>query len=192
MATRRTSEEAHAQLLDAADALFYSQGLSATGINQIISTAGVAKATFYAHFASKLELAIAYLGHRHEAWFSMLHAHVAKSRSARARALAPFKFLEVWLVDVDFRGCAFLNIQGEHPLPPRLAKQVLTHKEELREFFVDSLTELVPDAKERRFMADHLLLLFEGALVEAQVHHDVWPIRTAARAAERLVPKKEK
>lgn len=192
MAPRRTPEEAHALLLHAADALFYSQGLNATGINQIISTAGVAKATFYAHFESKLELALAYLVHRHEAWFSMLHAHVAKSRSPRGRALAPFKFLEVWLVDVEFRGCAFLNIQGEHPLPPRLARQVLTHKEELREFFVHSLIELVPDATERRFTADHLLLLFEGALVEAQVHHDAWPIRTAARAAERLVPKKGK
>ena len=191
MVKRRTPDEARAQLLHAADTLFYSQGLSATGINQIISTAGVAKATFYSHFPSKLELALAYLVHRHATWFGMLNAHVAKKRGARSKALAPFSFLEEWLRGVDFRGCAFLNIQGEHPLPEALARQVSEHKEELRQFFVASLVSLVDDAKERRFLADHLLLLFEGALVEAQVHRDVWPIRAALRAAQRLVPTKE-
>ena len=41
--------------------LFYKQGYRATGVNEVIEKSGVAKATFYSHFPSKDDLALAYL-----------------------------------------------------------------------------------------------------------------------------------
>jgi AcrR family transcriptional regulator len=41
--------------------LFYQNGYSNTGINQIIEVAGIAKSSLYQHFRSKEDLLIAYL-----------------------------------------------------------------------------------------------------------------------------------
>lgn len=49
------------RILSAATALFYQHGYHATGLDKVISLAGVTKGNFYYHFASKEELAIATL-----------------------------------------------------------------------------------------------------------------------------------
>jgi AcrR family transcriptional regulator len=58
-------------LLEAAARLFYSDGVGATGIDTITSTAGVAKKSLYNNFASKAELVAAYLESRHEEWLGI-------------------------------------------------------------------------------------------------------------------------
>jgi hypothetical protein len=49
------------RILGAASELFTRQGVGATGVDSLIETAGVAKATFYRHFPSKDDLIIAWL-----------------------------------------------------------------------------------------------------------------------------------
>jgi AcrR family transcriptional regulator len=49
----KPAETRRDELLTAAEALFLSQGVEATRIDQITDAAGVAKGTFYLHFASK-------------------------------------------------------------------------------------------------------------------------------------------
>ena len=49
------------RIIEAASRLFFRQGYCSTGINQIISESGVAKASFYTHFPSKEALAMAWL-----------------------------------------------------------------------------------------------------------------------------------
>ena len=48
------------RILDTATILFHQQGYNSTGINQIISEAKVAKASFYQHFKSKDDLCAAF------------------------------------------------------------------------------------------------------------------------------------
>ncbi|MFT6754704.1 MAG: AcrR family transcriptional regulator, partial [Urechidicola sp.] len=45
------------RIIATASDLFYNQGYNQTGINQIISEAGVAKASLYQHFRSKEDIA---------------------------------------------------------------------------------------------------------------------------------------
>jgi len=61
-----TSSSPRDRILQVASDLFYRQGYHATGINQIIREAAVAKASFYDHFSSKEALAVAYLEQRRE------------------------------------------------------------------------------------------------------------------------------
>jgi len=52
---------ARERLVEVASRLFYAEGIRAVGVDRVIAEAGVAKATLYAHFASKDELVAAYL-----------------------------------------------------------------------------------------------------------------------------------
>ena len=53
------------RLLNAAAALFYNNGVGATGIDAITARAGVAKMSLYNNFASKADLVTAYIEARH-------------------------------------------------------------------------------------------------------------------------------
>ena len=52
--------EARERILDTAFRLFYAHGVRGVGVDTIIASSGVAKATFYRHFPSKDDLAVAY------------------------------------------------------------------------------------------------------------------------------------
>lgn len=56
------------RLLDSAYDLFSRRGVRAVGVNEVIETAGVAKATLYRHFASKDDLVLAFLERREQRW----------------------------------------------------------------------------------------------------------------------------
>lgn len=47
------SESARVRLLDAASTLFYSRGITTTGIDTIVKRAGVARKSLYNNLASK-------------------------------------------------------------------------------------------------------------------------------------------
>lgn len=55
----KPSEVRRSELLDAAARLFIAQGVEETTVEEITLAAGVAKGTFYLHFASKPEIVIA-------------------------------------------------------------------------------------------------------------------------------------
>ena len=63
------------ELVGIASDLFYEQGYGATGVKQIIDTAGIAKGTFYSHFTSKEELGLAWLKKRQPPFSPQHDAH---------------------------------------------------------------------------------------------------------------------
>lgn len=168
-----------------ADRLFYENGYSATGINQIIAEANVAKASFYQHFPSKIDLALAYLDRRGREWFGELQAEVNRHRSPQREVLALFDFLLQWMPASGFRGCPFLNIAAEFP---EHESAVRDHVRQTKQATRDYVNELVTRAGCPQ-AGDQVFLLFESAVVEAQVFVDVWPIRAARKSVEALLKK---
>src|SRR6266496_4480994 len=53
--------EARERLLRTASGLFYSKGVHAVGVDEILSRAQVTRATFYRHFPSKDDLIVQYI-----------------------------------------------------------------------------------------------------------------------------------
>src|ERR1700722_12849788 len=79
------------RLLEAANELFYAEGVQSVGIDRVIERAGVAKASLYSTFGSKEELVRAYLEGRHEMVLRRLRAAVAAAgEDPVARILAVF------------------------------------------------------------------------------------------------------
>ncbi len=180
------------EILDIASRLFYQQGYGATGIKQIIDEVGIAKGTFYSHFTSKEELGLAWLRSRHELWTRWLEDAIRDSDSPAKKILTTFNFLEKWLVDYDYRGCAFINTMAEVPdYDNPLRKEVENHKRSLHERFQDLAAEHFKggkmSTKNARQTGTTIYLLFEGAVVEAQNFHEPWPIHTAHKASKALL-----
>ncbi|HIZ20258.1 MAG TPA: TetR/AcrR family transcriptional regulator [Firmicutes bacterium] len=56
MRVSKRPEERREEFLDAAQALFYEQGVEATSIQQIVKRVGVAQGLYYYYFHSKKKL----------------------------------------------------------------------------------------------------------------------------------------
>src|SRR5580693_9321798 len=81
---------ARERLLEAANELFYAEGVQSVGIDRIIERAGVAKASLYNVFGSKEELVAAYLAARHERTTTMLAQAIDNVDNPRQKIMAVF------------------------------------------------------------------------------------------------------
>ena len=178
------------ELVEVASKLFYEQGYNNTGVQQIISAAGIAKGTFYSHFKSKEALGIAWLKARHTFWIKQLLDFVEPKKTPKDKILASFEMLERWMSECDMRGCAFLNTLCETPdADNALRTEIIAHKSELREFF-QHLTEQHHRGrpqKERIQIATTIYLLFEGAIIETQLFRDNSMIDAAKAQVKNLL-----
>jgi AcrR family transcriptional regulator len=177
---------AQRQVLDAADELFYERGVQAVGMDAIRTASGVSLKRLYQLFPSKDALIEAYLDRRDALWKSMLAEHVDAATDPRDRILAVFDFLHDWFRQRDYRGCAFINSFGElGTVSPRVAELALQHKEGFRQ----ALTELskAAGAADPDRLADHLILLSEGAITRSAISGSPDPALRAREAAVLLL-----
>ena len=179
------------EIIEIASRLFYEQGFGATGIKQIIDEAGVAKGTFYTHFQSKDELGLLWLQARHADWNEWFEASL-ENRQGAEMVLGTFDFLEKWLKKCDFRGCAFINSMAEIPCTDNLMRrEVAKHKRSLLKRFEtlvgEHFQQLGRPKKQAADTSRVIFILFEGALVEAQNFHEIWPVRCARKMAAELL-----
>lgn len=153
---------ARERLLDTAEDLFYAQGTRATGVEQILATSGVGRASFYRHFESKDELIVAVLRRRRERWATTT---VPRVRTMGGHPLDVFDVLADRLVETGYRGCAFLNALVEIPNAQEPAHlEAVAHKEDMRAFLGELLAAHgYPD--EGGELSRRLLMLYDGASV---------------------------
>lgn len=177
------------RIIETASNLFYNQGYSQTGINQIIAEANVAKASMYQHFRSKEDIAVAYLKERHTIWLGNLFDFISDKTSNKEKIIACFDYLKDWLISVEFRGCGFQNIICELPEnQDKIKDQVLLHKNELRSWIHQSLnSEKQYSGIDTEALGDEILVLMDGAIILSQIQKDDWPISAAKNACVRLL-----
>ncbi|WP_280419806.1 TetR/AcrR family transcriptional regulator [Nocardia carnea] len=155
--------EARARLLDTASGLFYSEGLHAVGVERILSTAQVTRATMYRHFPGKDDLVVAYLKQADE----LIRAQVDTARSENSSGVDVVRAVGRTIADSirapGFRGCAFLNAASEYPEPDHPVHQtVLAH----RQWFLDTITDIFAgvDHLPTERAARHFVMLRDGAM----------------------------
>jgi AcrR family transcriptional regulator len=156
---------ARERILNAASELFYREGIRAVGVDRVVAAAGVAKMSLYKYFPTKDDLVLAFLARRDRAWREAFEAAVlGAAEDPVARIPALFTALADWFRSEGFRGCAFINAALElaQPEHPAFAAAV-AHKEAVRAFVARLVSEAGLDAA----LTDMLLLLMEGAIVQA-------------------------
>lgn len=170
--TKTRTTPARERLLDIADELFYARGLHAVGIDEIIEKSGAAKATLYAHFATKDELIASYLRQRSVQWREHMVARLAKVRASPVvRIDAVFAILADGCGKPGFRGCPFINAAVEYPDPRHPASVAGS---EHREWILQLFRSLVVEAKIRQpdRTAAQLALLYDSAMVGTQMNRN--------------------
>ncbi|MCG8916392.1 TetR/AcrR family transcriptional regulator [Actinokineospora sp. PR83] len=155
--------EARARLLGTASGLFYAEGLHSVGIDRIIATAGVTRATLYRHFPSKDDLVVAYLTLADEAIRARVDAARARDASPDDVIRAVGQSIADDIRGPGFRGCAFLNAAAEYPDPAHpVHRAVLRH----RQWFLATTAELFSDTgkPDAEPAARHFVMLRDGAM----------------------------
>ncbi|WPU94787.1 TetR/AcrR family transcriptional regulator [Mucilaginibacter sabulilitoris] len=170
-------------IIKTASLLFYKQGYSNTGINQIIDEAGIAKSTLYQHFRSKEDLLIAYLEETGVLTLKALKDAAQSGTTPLEKLVAIFDYLEKLVGMDEFYGCHFLNIVYEMPNREERAREQIRRQKNL----VRNLLGTIIEPLNKPELADEIYTLFEGALIAHKVHGANWPIRSAKNAVLQLV-----
>jgi len=175
----KTSSNASARerLLTAANDLFYDEGVHTVGIDRVIERAGVAKASLYSSFGSKDELVRSYLTARQAARETRMQKRLARYGTPRERLLGVFDVLGEVIAEPNFRGCAFVRASAEARPESGVKAVCESARAWTRALFVRLAREAGVVESER--LARKLVLLYDGALVAAQMDGD----STAAAAA---------
>lgn len=165
------TKSAKVRLLEAAAALFYNDGITATGIDAITAKAGVAKMSLYNNFKSKADLVAAFIEARHDEWLALYETRLAETSNPQERVLAIFDAYADhanFAYERGFRGCGLLNAAAELPAGDAGREAVRLHKEHVEELLVQHLTEISPLTPEStRQTARHLSFLLEGSMSRA-------------------------
>jgi len=184
--TKAAKSEAKQRLLEAADRLFYQEGIRSVGIDRVIAEASVAKMTLYTHFPSKDDLILAVLQFREQQLLEFFGSAMKRHAKRRKNKLSAFfAALKDWFQSPGFRGCAFQNAAVELADPAHPAsKFARDHKRR----FADMLSSLVEDSLGKRAtkLAPAINLLVEGAIMVAVVQGNPDAATVAWTAAERL------
>ena len=181
------------KILATADKLFYKQGYSHTGIQQIIDEAGVSKTTFYAHFKSKEELGVTYLQERHHNDIKLFKDGINNAKTPYDRFMSLVKGLKEWQTGVDFRGCGFQNIIPEiTDEKHRMRKVVRYHNDAIRAILKGLCKDLIEsDPKYGHLdvneVVDKYYLIVEGAIIASQNYREDWPFKMAVKAVKDII-----
>jgi AcrR family transcriptional regulator len=173
------------RLLAAADELFYEEGVHTVGIDRVIERAGVAKASLYSAFGSKEELVRAYLEKRHEERTKRMLEGLAKYRTARDRILGVFEVVAERFAEPGFRGCAFNRASAE----AKRDSAIQAVCDQTRGWNRSLFTRLAADlpAPDPDSLATELCLLYDGAVMGAQMDRSPAAATTARAIAEKLI-----
>jgi AcrR family transcriptional regulator len=155
------------KILQKVNTLFYTQGYTNTGIDQITKEIGITKPTLYHHFESKNNLGLAYLEVQKESIIQFLTSILNKSKSYDDYLKNWANALLVLSKKKQFHGCPFTAFASEMKPEDRPI-----FEERLREVEIEWLSfqekaylNYFPHAKNSKEIACKILVLHTGCVM---------------------------
>ncbi|MHC2256665.1 AcrR family transcriptional regulator [Bradyrhizobium embrapense] len=184
----RSSEPTRERIIQAANALFYSEGIRRVSVDEVAAKAGLTKRTLYYHFKSKDDLVAAYLAARDQPnlalfrkWFSETEGGVPGKVEAIFKNLARSARHPKW------KGCGFLRTSAELAnMPGHPAIRIgAAHKKKFEDWLRATFAE--QGVKDPLKLARQILLLLDGSFAVVLLHRDASYMETAGEAARTLI-----
>lgn len=188
----QTAKPTRDRILDAANRLFYAEGIGRASVDAVAEKAGVTKRTLYYHFRSKDDLIAAYLYSRDQPnldqfakWFEAGEGGPAGKVAAMFEGLAKAARSPRW------KGCGFLRTAAELANKPGhpAVKIGAAHKKKFEAWLAEKLAEA--DCADAPLLARQIALLMEGAFSAMLIHRDPDYIGIAGETAAALLKKQE-
>ncbi|OKI41312.1 TetR family transcriptional regulator [Streptomyces sp. TSRI0281] len=182
--SQRRGRGGRERILAAAALLFATQGINATGMEQIAKEAPVSKRTLYAHFRTKDDLVIAHLRGLVLSGATLESVLTREDIPPRDRIR---KLFDQSVPDAaPVRGCPFIDAAAEFP-DPESTVHSYAREQKLRmvELIVALVTEL--GCRDPLSLAQQLATLADGAASRAMVLDEADYGRHAWAAAEVLL-----
>jgi AcrR family transcriptional regulator len=153
------------RILETAYELFARHGIQAVGVDEIIQRAGVAKATFYNHFASKNDLVLEFLNLREERWTLAWIDAEARHRAdtPEEQLLTIFDLFDEWFHREDFEADSFVNVLLELGPTHPAGKASIEHLGNVRAIITQLAEEAGLRATESFTRSWHILM--KGSIV---------------------------
>lgn len=133
------------------------------GVDRLVAEAKVTNATFYRHFRSKEDLAVAYIGSVDQAIRTQIGALMAADAPTDGILRGIGASLVEQIRSPGYRGCAFLNAAAEFPAPDHpVHRAVVQH----REWFLQTITGLFAEITDAsaEYAGRHFVMLRDGAM----------------------------
>ena len=185
MTKNAAKASARERLLEAADELFYGEGVQTVGIDRVIEHAGVAKASLYNTFGSKEGLVCAYLDLRFERRRDRIARTLARFRTPREKLLGVFDALGESFSEPHYNGCAFARASSEADEHSAIRKVADNCRTWTHGLFAELAT--ASGYADPETLARQLVLLYDGAANSARMDRDPSAATTARAAAATLL-----
>lgn len=184
MIARRSAAD---RLCDTATNLFYTRGIRAVGVDEIVQETGVTKPTLYRSFASKDDLIVVCLQRQIE------DSNARWEATAARYAGDPLAVLRAHIADFateiaapGYRGCAATNAAVEFPDTAHPARLITDHCKAMMRKRMGELTRRLA-VKDPDGLADGLMLVIEGASSSRHTSGSRGPSSTLAKTADMLI-----
>lgn len=178
------------KIIETASYLFYKNGYNSTGINEIISESGIAKATLYNHFKSKEDICLAYLQFKNTTFLRDIKAYTSSQEKGKSQILSIFDFLQLFFKDKDFNGCWCIKTVSEIP---KDNKKIRTEIQNQKNFFLQFIEALIINntritiKQKVNSLTRQVYLLYESAVAESHLHKEDWPIKEAKKLCIQII-----
>lgn len=194
----RDGSATRGRILDAAEKLFESNGVSATSVEAIIEASGTSKGAFFHHFESKRALSQALVERYVEMDLTMLRAgldSIADRTDPVERVLGFLRFYERWateLVSAD-SACLYLAVLTERDLLDDTTSEAVERAIVAWRVEFSALIRAALAARglRRRInaddVADHLFATFEGGYLLCRSLRSAEPMRRQIRVMRQLL-----
>ncbi|MGW1209247.1 TetR/AcrR family transcriptional regulator [Streptomyces sp. NPDC002499] len=184
--TGRRVSEARERLLRTAGQLFYAEGIHTVGVDRLVAESKVTNATFYRHFRSKEDLAVAYIASVDQAIRTQIDSLTATDAPPDGILRGIGASLVEQIRSPGYRGCAFLNAATEFPDPEHpVHRAVVQH----RAWFLQTITGLFAEitVAESEHAGRHFVMVRDGAMSGGYLGDPVLAGETLLRGIDGLV-----
>lgn len=192
---KSTKNKPGKRILSSARVLFYDQGYSATGINQIIQDSGTVKATFYSSYSSKEKLALKVLRSYQAEFLKWMRKIIRESDTPEKFITLIHKDIRIELKKKNLyrRGCPIAILSVHFPETEKEMRLVFQKSVKDWEFLISKLIReweskrLILQKGNEILTSKMMLCSFQGALMMWNLTQDLSYIDALKEELKRII-----
>lgn len=191
---RKSSQDMRQHIIDVARSLMTHRGYTAVGLNEVLTTAGVPKGSFYHYFKSKEEFGEAMLECYFDDYLSRI-AGILAGEASGAQCLENYflHWADTQNDDIDEHKCLVVKLGAEvcdlsEGMRAVMARGTSKIVERIASCIERGMEDgSIPDGKQASLLAESLYQLWLGASLRAKLTHSEKPFDLALNLARQLM-----